>query len=88
VRRFVRVTDDLFDLLEALLPGERGEDGTPSIADFVNTDLVAIADYFAEHWDKLPSEYPGRDDYRTWAGVATSRRTRCRGSWRRTAGSS
>jgi hypothetical protein len=29
---------------------------------------VAIADYFAEHWDKLPSEYPGRDDYRTYVG--------------------
>ena len=71
MKRYVRVMDDLFDQLARMLPQERGADGTPSVADFVHSDLVRIHDHFAHHWDDLPQPIRGRPDYRLHIGRGT-----------------
>jgi len=43
-RRQVRVAQSFFDRLDVLLPEERGEDGTPSTADFLLHELPPIID--------------------------------------------
>ncbi|HAP75942.1 MAG TPA: hypothetical protein DCR14_07655 [Acidimicrobiaceae bacterium] len=45
--RRVRFTEDFFDLLERLLPAERGEDGTPSVTDFLAFEVPPLRDLFA-----------------------------------------
>lgn len=42
--RQVRFTEELFDRLDTLLPGERGLDGTPSVTDFLLFDLPTVRD--------------------------------------------
>ena len=64
-RRVVRVTPDLFVLLDAQLPHERGPNGEPTAAEFAASDLLDIVDTFAVLWDQLPTTIPGRPDYRT-----------------------
>lgn len=71
MKYYVRVMDDLFDQLARQLPPERGTDGTPSVADFVHSDLVRIHDHFAEDWDDLPQPIVGRPDYRLAIGRGT-----------------
>ena len=71
MKRYVRVMDDLFDQLARLLPRERGADGTPSVADFVNSDLVKIHEHFSRYWDDLPQPIIGRPDYRLHIGRGT-----------------
>lgn len=58
-----RVTPELLDQIETLLPAERGDDGSPSAHDFIAHDLFAIGDYVTEHWDDLPRIFTSRDDY-------------------------
>jgi hypothetical protein len=70
VKRFVRVTDEVFERLEALLPAERGEDGRPTLGDFLNSDLVRILEHFADYRDDLPRRFPERPDYRLSSAVA------------------
>lgn len=50
--RQVRFTEQFFDRLDVLLPGERGMDGTPSITDFLLLDLPRVR-------DRLVSDYEG-----------------------------
>jgi hypothetical protein len=47
--RQVRFTEQFFDRLDVLLPGERGNDGTPSITDFLLLDLPRVRDRLV--WD-------------------------------------
>jgi hypothetical protein len=63
-RRTVRVTPELFALLEAQLPAERGPNGEPTVAEFAASDLLIIVDRFATRWDDLPMPIAGRSDYR------------------------
>ena len=58
-----RVTPELLDQIETLLPSERGDDGSPSAHDFIAQDLFAIGDYVTAHWDDLPRIFTSRDDY-------------------------
>jgi hypothetical protein len=46
-RRRVRVTDQFFDRLDALLPQERSADGMPSAADFLLHEMPKIIDALA-----------------------------------------
>jgi hypothetical protein len=50
--RQVRFTEQFFNRLDVLLPGERGIDGTPSITDFLLLDLPRVR-------DRLVSDYQG-----------------------------
>jgi hypothetical protein len=63
-RRTVRVDQSFFDDLDRQLGSERGPNGEPSSTDFIVVDLPTVVDEFAENFDKLPSAYPGRSDYR------------------------
>ena len=45
--RRVRFSDEFFDRLEALLPEERGADGTPSVTDFLVFEAPRIRDRLA-----------------------------------------
>ncbi len=51
--RVVRFTEQFFAQLEALLPEERGGDGTPSITDFLLLDLPAIRDRLATAYERV-----------------------------------
>jgi hypothetical protein len=42
--RQIRFTEQFFDRLDALLPSERGVDGTPSVTDFLLLDLPRVRD--------------------------------------------
>lgn len=72
--RSVYFTQDFFDLLDEIFDMH---DGEPTRNQFEALDLWLIKDYFAGHWDDLPSAIPGRDDYRERIGkgetVATYR---------------
>ncbi len=45
--RIVRFTESFFERLEALLPSERGADGTPSITDFLVLEVPGLRDGLA-----------------------------------------
>ena len=49
--RKVRFTEQFFNRLDWLLPGERGADGTPSVTDFLLLDLPAVRDAFASDYE-------------------------------------
>jgi hypothetical protein len=49
--RQVRFTEQFFNRLDWLLPGERGADGTPSVTDFLLLDLPAVRDAFAADYE-------------------------------------
>jgi hypothetical protein len=71
VRRRVRVLPDAFSPGGRQLPPERGPDGTPSVADFIATDLFHIQERFAAEWDDLPRMISMRSDYRSIVGPGT-----------------
>ncbi len=48
-RRQVRVTEQFFDRLDELLPGQRSATGTPSATDFLLHDMPRIIDLLADH---------------------------------------
>lgn len=50
-RRRVRVVQAFFDRLDELLAAERGDDGTPSPADFLLHDIPAVIDRLAESYE-------------------------------------
>ena len=58
--RQVRFTEQFFDRLDLLLPGDRGSDGTPSVTDFLLLDLPRVRDGLAtEYFDNtLPTDDP------------------------------
>jgi hypothetical protein len=62
-RRVVRVTPEVFILLDEQLPSERGSAGEPTAAEFAASDLVAIVEEFAAR-DDLPMSIRRRADYR------------------------
>ncbi|HET9653909.1 MAG TPA: hypothetical protein VFP72_01015 [Kineosporiaceae bacterium] len=70
-RRVVRVSPELFVLLDEQLPHERGPNGEPSAAEFAANDLISIIERFATRWDELPMPIRGRPDYRVL--ITTSR---------------
>jgi len=47
----VRFTEQFFDRLDVLLPSERGEDGTPSVTDFLLLDLPTVRDQLADDFE-------------------------------------
>ncbi len=49
--RQVRFTEQFFDRIDALLPGERGADGSPSVTDFLLLDLPAVRDRLAADYE-------------------------------------
>jgi hypothetical protein len=72
--RQVRFTEQFFDRLDVLLPGERGIDGTPSITDFLLLDLPRVRDRLV--WDYQGNTLATDDpDVRVYigAGVLVSR---------------
>ena len=64
-RRRVIVLEHFFDNLEAVLPSERGADGTPSITDFIEFDLMAVIDALAEDYEGTTTEIADLPGYRT-----------------------
>lgn len=42
--RIVRFTAEFYDRLDELLPEQRGDDGTPSVTDFLLLDLPRVRD--------------------------------------------
>lgn len=62
-RRRVRVSSIVFDVIDAVLPAERGPDGEPSAGDFVANELPSIVERFAVDFDDLP-EAEGLDGMR------------------------
>lgn len=50
--RQVRFTEQFFDRIDTLLPGERSADGTPSVTDFLLFDLPAVRDRLAANYDE------------------------------------
>jgi hypothetical protein len=72
--RQVRFTEQFFDQLDRLLPGERGADGTPSVTDLLLLDLPRVRDRLAADYEgnTLPTDDP---DVRVYvgAGVLVSR---------------
>lgn len=72
--RQVRFTEQFFDQLDRLLPGERGADGTPSVTDMLLLDLPRVRDRLAADYEgnTLPTDEP---DVRVYvgAGVLVSR---------------
>jgi hypothetical protein len=65
-RRVVRVTPDVFSLLDAQLPDERGPNGEPTAAEFAASDLLDIVEVFATMWDQLPMTIPGARTTGPW----------------------
>lgn len=63
-RRRVIVLETFFDYLEAVLPSERGADGSPSITDFIEFDLMGVIDALAEDYEGTTTEIPGLPGYR------------------------
>ena len=63
-RRVVRVAAELFVLLDAQLPDERGPHGEPTAAEFAAGDLMDLVEEFATGWDGLATPIRGRTDYR------------------------
>lgn len=53
-RRNVRVAESFFTDLDALLPPDRGSDGTPSASDFLAYELPTIIERVAHEFDRLP----------------------------------
>ncbi len=72
--RQVRFTEQFFDRLDLLLPGDRGADGAPSVTDFLLLDLPRVRDRLAADYEAntLPTDDP---DVRVYvgAGVLVSR---------------
>jgi hypothetical protein len=64
-RRRVIVLETFFDNLEAVLPSERGADGTPSITDFIQFDLMGVIDVLAEDYEGSTIEIDDLPGYRT-----------------------
>ncbi len=60
-RREARVSEQFFERLDELFPGERAAEGAPSATDFLLHDLPNVIDVLAEdfHRSTLPS---GHDD--------------------------
>lgn len=58
--RQVRFTEQFFDQLDRLLPGERGADGTPSVTDMLLLDLPRVRDRLAADYEgnTLPTDEP------------------------------
>lgn len=66
--RQVRFTEQFFDHLAVLLPGERGNDGTPSITDFLLLDLPRVRDRLV--WDYQGNTLATEDpDVRVYIGA-------------------
>jgi hypothetical protein len=65
--RQVRFTEQFFDRIDALLPSERGADGTPSVTDFLLLDLPAVRDRLAADYESntLATDDP---DVRVYVG--------------------
>jgi hypothetical protein len=74
-RRQVRVAQSFFDRLDVLLPEERGDDGTPSTADFLLHDLPPIIDVLAVSYEARTMATPDDPAIRliVIAGVLVSR---------------
>jgi hypothetical protein len=53
-RRLVRVSESVFELLDAALGSERGPSGEPSAHDFEYLELPQIIERFASDFDELP----------------------------------
>jgi hypothetical protein len=72
--RQVRFTEQFFERLDLLLPGERGADGTPSVTDFLLLDLPRVRDRLAGDYEgnTLPTDDPNVRVY-VGAGVLVSR---------------
>jgi hypothetical protein len=66
--RQVRFTEQFFDRLDLLLPGERGADGSPSVTDFLLLDLPRVRDRLAANYEghTLPTDDP---DVRVYIGA-------------------
>jgi hypothetical protein len=62
VIRVVRVTEDFWAALDLALPAT----GEPSWHAFAAHDIPRIMERFANGWDDLPQQIPGRDDYRIY----------------------
>ena len=58
--RTIRFTESFFEQLEALLPSERGADGTPSITDFLVLEVPGLRDGLAV--DAIGLTRPTSDD--------------------------
>jgi hypothetical protein len=48
--RQVRFTEQFFNRLDQLLPGERGPEGEPSITDFLLFDLPSVSDRLGSNY--------------------------------------
>ena len=65
-RRIVRTTPDFEAMVDAQLGEERGPNGEPSSADFLEYEIDAVKAAFAERWDNLPMLIDGRPEYRVY----------------------
>jgi hypothetical protein len=66
--RVVRFNERFFEVLEQLLPEDRGGDGRPSVNDFLVFDLPRVHDKLAHDWfgETLATDDP---DVRVYVGV-------------------
>ena len=74
--RAVRFTEEFFERLDSLLPEDRGDDGTPSVTDFLAFELPAIRDRLASDHEAAPSPPSIRMSGPSWAVVSSWKRLR------------